>query len=152
MSCKSLLILQIVTFVLLSCFFETGVSIKCFTCRSDSDPKCADPFNNSTIQIIDCQRESEISPTVRPNMCRKTRQKVNGVWQYYRGCAYANEHSREGDGKCLWKTDTDNVSVETCTCGDKYGCNSASEHHYNAFLRYGGLFTTFFIITSFLRP
>lgn len=54
-----------------------GVSIKCWECRSDSDPKCSDPFDNSTLSITDCKQEAELGhlPGVRPTMCRKIRQK-----------------------------------------------------------------------------
>lgn len=46
-------------------------------CRSDSDPKCADPFDNSTVPITDCKQEPDLEhlPGVRPTMCRKIRQK-----------------------------------------------------------------------------
>lgn len=30
-------------------------SIKCWVCHSDSDPKCADPFDNTTLPIKDCR-------------------------------------------------------------------------------------------------
>jgi len=79
-----------VTFVL-DCYFPTdisyfpsflfssikGISIKCWVCRSDSDPKCADPFDNSTVPITDCKQEPDLEhlPGVRPTMCRKIRQK-----------------------------------------------------------------------------
>lgn len=55
----------------------TGIAIKCWECRSDSDPKCADPFDNSTLSITDCKQVGELGhlPGVRPTMCRKTRQK-----------------------------------------------------------------------------
>lgn len=58
-----------------SCF--TGHAIKCWVCRSDSDPKCADPFDNSTVPITDCKQEPELEhlPGVKPTMCRKIRQK-----------------------------------------------------------------------------
>lgn len=55
-------------------------------CRSDSDPKCADPFDNSTVPITDCKEEPELEhlPGVRPTMCRKTRQK--GTRSFPVGC------------------------------------------------------------------
>nr|CAD7576324.1 unnamed protein product [Timema californicum] len=54
-----------------------GSSIKCWVCRSDSDPKCSDPFDNSTVPITDCKQEPDLYhyPNVRPTMCRKIRQK-----------------------------------------------------------------------------
>lgn len=54
-----------------------GLSIKCWECRSDSDPKCADPFDNSTLSITDCKQNAELEhlPGVKSTMCRKIRQK-----------------------------------------------------------------------------
>lgn len=58
-------------------FVFIGLSIKCWVCRSDSDPKCADPFDNTTVPITDCKQEPDLEhlPGVRPTMCRKIRQK-----------------------------------------------------------------------------
>lgn len=30
-------------------------AIKCWVCHSDTDPKCADPFDNTTLPIKDCR-------------------------------------------------------------------------------------------------
>ncbi len=32
-----------------------GWAIKCWVCHSDADPKCADPFDNSSLPIKDCK-------------------------------------------------------------------------------------------------
>lgn len=88
-------------------------SIKCYVCQSNVDPKCADPFDNLTLPITDCdaypradlvpKSESDVLedrgffssftlPTpvkpLRATMCRKIRQKVNGEWRTIRGCGY----------------------------------------------------------------
>lgn len=105
-----------------------GYCIKCWVCRSDSDPKCADPFDNSTVPITDCTHEPYLPhfPGVRPTMCRKIRQKVNGQWRYFRNCAYLGEPGIEGDERfCLMRTGTYNIFMEYCTCNSKDGCNSA---------------------------
>jgi len=57
-----------------------GLAIKCWVCRSDSDPKCADPFDNSTVPITDCSQEPKLNISkeyqeVKATMCRKIRQK-----------------------------------------------------------------------------
>ena len=54
-----------------------GDSIKCWVCRSDGDPKCADPFDNTSFPIADCRTEQprEHLPGLEPTMCRKVRQK-----------------------------------------------------------------------------
>jgi len=56
---------------------QTGESIKCWVCRSDGDPKCADPFDNTSFPIADCRTEKprEHLPGLEPTMCRKVRQK-----------------------------------------------------------------------------
>ncbi len=33
----------------------SGYGIKCWVCRSDGDPKCADPFDNTSFPITDCR-------------------------------------------------------------------------------------------------
>lgn len=88
-------------------------TIKCYVCQSNVDPKCADPFDNLTLPITDCDEyprqdlvhKSEmdvieekgffatfgLSPPIKPlkaSMCRKIRQKVNGEWRTIRGCGY----------------------------------------------------------------
>lgn len=57
--------------------FILALSIKCWNCRSSTDPKCADPFDNSTVPITDCNQEKGLShlPGMKPSMCRKIRQK-----------------------------------------------------------------------------
>jgi len=103
-------------------------SIKCWECRSDSDPKCADPFDNSTLSITDCRQvePKEHLPGVRATMCRKIRQKVHGEWRYFRSCAWMGEPGIEGDERfCLMRTGTYNIFMEYCTCNSKDGCNSA---------------------------
>lgn len=112
-----------------SVFVHQGYSIKCWTCRSDSDPKCSDPFDNSTIPITDCKQEPELEhlPGIKPTMCRKIRQKVEGKWRYWRSCAYLGEPGIQGDERfCLMRTGTYNIFMEYCTCNSKDGCNAAS--------------------------
>ncbi|XP_063365269.1 uncharacterized protein LOC134653837 [Cydia amplana] len=103
-------------------------AIKCWNCRSNNDPKCADPFDNSTVPITDCVQEKGLPhlPGVRPTMCRKIRQKVNGEWRYFRDCAYLGEVGIQGDERfCLMRTGTYNIFLEYCTCNSKDGCNAS---------------------------
>ncbi|CAK9802157.1 hypothetical protein ANTQUA_LOCUS3161 [Anthophora quadrimaculata] len=118
------------------CCIQQGLAIKCWVCRSDSDPKCADPFDNTTVPITDCKQEPDLQhlPGVRPTMCRKIRQKVNGVWRYFRSCAYMGEPGINGDERfCLMRTGTYNIFMEYCTCNSKDGCNTASSIGGNLF-------------------
>lgn len=97
----------------------SGFAIKCWECRSDSDPKCADPFDNSTLSITDCRQvePKEHLPGVKATMCRKIRQKVHGEWRYFRSCAWMGEPGIEGDERfCLMRTGSYNIFLEYCTC------------------------------------
>ncbi|XP_049948821.1 protein quiver-like [Schistocerca serialis cubense] len=117
--------------VLLGLLVEPSTGIKCWECRSDTDPKCADPFDNSTVPITDCKQEPDLPHLkgIRPKMCRKIRQKVNGEWRYFRSCAYVGEVGIAGDERfCLMRTGTYNIFMEYCTCDSKDGCNSATSY------------------------
>ncbi|XP_044758742.1 uncharacterized protein LOC123316630 [Coccinella septempunctata] len=117
-------------------FIQQAFSIKCWDCRSDIDPKCADPFDNTTFAITDCStRKLEHLPGVRATMCRKMRQKVNGVWKYVRSCAFLGEPGIGGDERfCLMRTGTYNIFMEYCTCNTKDGCNTSSKMLFSPLL------------------
>ncbi|XP_061388231.1 uncharacterized protein LOC133323307 [Musca vetustissima] len=115
--------------ILVLCLAQTVLSIKCWDCRSDNDPKCGDPFDNSTLVITDCNQLKDLEhlPGVRPTMCRKIRQKAHGEWRYFRSCAFMGEPGIEGDERyCLMRTGSYNIFMEYCTCNSKDGCNGAS--------------------------
>ncbi|CAK1586855.1 unnamed protein product [Parnassius mnemosyne] len=119
----------LISIILLIFFVNRGFCIKCWNCRSSNDPKCADPFDNSTVPITDCKEEKGLAhlPGMKSSMCRKIRQKVNGEWRYFRDCAYLGEVGIQGDERfCLMRTGTYNIFIEYCTCNSKDGCNSSS--------------------------
>ncbi|EDW04150.1 uncharacterized protein LOC6562531 [Drosophila grimshawi] len=144
---------RLVAVVLLCCALQTAYGIKCWDCRSDNDPKCGDPFDNSTLAITDCQQAPELDHLrgVRPTMCRKIRQKVHGEWRYFRSCAYMGEPGIEGDERfCLMRTGSYNIFMEFCTCNSKDGCNGAGLQKSNLL---AVLFGTFSVgaVAHFLR-
>lgn len=108
-----------------------GEAIKCWVCRSDGDPKCADPFDNTSFPITDCKQEKprDHLPGLESTMCRKVRQKVNGNWRYIRSCAWLGEPGIGKDERyCIHRSGTYNIHVEYCTCRSKDGCNSAPKN------------------------
>ncbi|XP_035223890.1 uncharacterized protein LOC118196538 [Stegodyphus dumicola] len=106
----------------------SATSIKCWVCRSDADPRCVDPFDNTTIPIFDCDTvRLPHYEGLKATMCRKIRQKVYGNWRFIRTCAFLGSPG-EGTGNenyCTMRTGTYNVFMETCTCNSKDGCNGA---------------------------
>ncbi|XP_066247476.1 UPAR/Ly6 domain-containing protein crok [Euwallacea similis] len=116
-------------------FPDSSYGIKCWDCRSDADSKCADPFDNRTFAMTDCDQvkpstyiyDKDNYKTQKATMCRKIRQKVNGVWKYFRSCAFLGEIGIKGDERfCLMRTGTYNIFMEYCTCNSKDGCNTSS--------------------------
>lgn len=129
-------------------------AIKCYVCQSNIDPKCADPFDNFTLPITDCDAYpradlvtktdfeaveeksfflfSGSAPPVKPlmaNLCRKIRQKVNGEWRTIRGCGYLGSTGDLNDNShssCHVRHGTHDVFMETCICNNKAGCNGSA--------------------------
>lgn len=114
----------------LALLWESGEAIKCWECKSHADPRCADPFDNTSLPIAECAaRTLPHYPNLAASMCRKIRQKVNGNWRFIRSCAFLGTPG-EGtydENYCLMRTGTYDVFVETCTCNSKDGCNGASQ-------------------------
>ncbi|XP_064457755.1 UPAR/Ly6 domain-containing protein crok-like [Ornithodoros turicata] len=115
----------------------TGSAIKCWECNSRADPRCEDPFDNTTLPISECKARSLIHyPGLEATMCRKIRQKVYGSWRFIRSCAFLGVPG-EGtydENYCLMRTGTYDVFVETCTCNSKDGCNPAPRTRATAWL------------------
>eukprot|EP00096_Caligus_rogercresseyi_P010380 TRINITY_DN3763_c0_g1_i1.p1 TRINITY_DN3763_c0_g1~~TRINITY_DN3763_c0_g1_i1.p1 ORF type:complete len:146 (+),score=7.94 TRINITY_DN3763_c0_g1_i1:25-462(+) len=114
--------------LLISGIIVNVYAIKCWVCRSDGDPKCADPFDNTSFPITDCSVQPERAHLkgLKSTMCRKIRQKVDGKWRYIRSCARLGEPGMGGDERyCLHRSGTYNIHIETCTCRSKDGCNHA---------------------------
>lgn len=130
-------------------------AIKCYVCQSNIDPKCADPFDNLTLPITDCDAypradlvaKSEYDlveeksfflsfgqqPTARPlraTMCRKIRQKVNGEWRTIRGCGYLGAPGNSAPessetNNCHIRHGNYDIFMESCACNSKDGCNAS---------------------------
>ncbi|XP_060522654.1 uncharacterized protein LOC132699786 [Cylas formicarius] len=148
-----------ITSALVLLFVQFTLAIKCWECRSDADSKCADPFDNTTFAITDCSQAKPINyifdetdfKTQRSTMCRKIRQKVNGVWKYFRGCAFLGEIGIKGDERfCLMRTGTYNIFMEYCTCNSKDGCNTSSHVDVSLLLISSSILWVFFLF-SILR-
>ncbi|KAI4456131.1 atilla isoform b-related-related [Holotrichia oblita] len=138
-----LICLSTVLIVLL--FVENGFAIRCYQCTTDTDPKCADPFDNRTVGLTEClpKELGQDSAVVIPKMCRKIRQKVQGSWRYIRGCGFLGEVGIQGDERfCLMRTGTYNIFMEYCSCNSRDGCNSSDISKVSSVL-----FGTIFLIS-----
>ncbi|RWS28611.1 uncharacterized protein B4U80_05374, partial [Leptotrombidium deliense] len=82
--------LSLISFFAVNC-------IHCWSCSSELDPKCADPFDNTTDYLFKCPDKNINGIWQQSKLCRKIRQKVEGYWRTIRGCAYFGE-AGEGSG------------------------------------------------------
>lgn len=117
MGAINLAVISCLLVIIIPSLMQRGIqqveAIKCYVCQSNIDPKCADPFDNLTLHITDCDAypRADLVPRneldvieekgffsafsqpapVKPiaaSMCRKIRQKVDGEWRTIRGCGY----------------------------------------------------------------
>ncbi|KAI1285741.1 hypothetical protein HDE_11542 [Halotydeus destructor] len=125
--------------LLLLLTFSSSDGLRCWVCRSDTDPRCSDPFDNRSLPITDCDTQTlkhlKVEPLLpggpmrerRSTMCRKMRQKVEGQWRTIRNCAFLGRPG-EGTGNenhCLVRHGTHDIYTEYCTCDSRDGCNGA---------------------------
>ena len=76
---------RVLILIIRSIYWTAGAAIKCWVCRSDGDPKCADPFDNTSFPITDCAQEKprDHLPGLEATMCRKVRQKGIQLWSLW---------------------------------------------------------------------
>jgi len=115
-------------------FINPVSGIKCWECNSAYDKRCADPFQNITTELVDCdQRGSEMTHLplkadntsyTKANICRKTIQTVNENTRVIRACGWIPNDEQFKDRECYTKSGTNQVMVFHCVCySDK--CNAS---------------------------
>ncbi|XP_013789223.1 uncharacterized protein LOC106473089 [Limulus polyphemus] len=115
------------TFCALVIFFMAvhgGAAIKCWHCNSIYDPYCNDPFDNSTLALIDCNKIFlPHLPNTTASLCRKVIQKVNNDYRYIRDCGWLTDEYRMMD--CTERAGINQNLIQYCNCNTN-GCNKAS--------------------------
>lgn len=97
----------------------------CYVCNSLYDTRCADPFDPYTLGYIDCNLKDppgHLNSTLKPILCRKTVQRVDGKVRVVRGCGYIPD--KRDDKECVRRSGTYNVQVTYCACKKSF-CNGA---------------------------
>jgi len=109
------------------------LGIKCFSCNSHYDRNCADPFNNYTSELVNCDQEDhrmthlalrDDNTRHSANICRKTVQIVQDEMRIIRSCGWLPNPDSLKDRDCFTRTGTHSVMVYHCVCHED-GCNTA---------------------------
>jgi len=121
----------VTTVIVLLGSISVSAGIKCFSCNSHYDRNCADPFNNYTTELVNCNQEDHrmnhlplINGTKRhtANICRKTVQIVENEERIIRSCGWLPNTESMKDRECFTRTGTHQVMVYHCVCNED-GCN-----------------------------
>ncbi|XP_063244159.1 uncharacterized protein LOC134543194 [Bacillus rossius redtenbacheri] len=101
----------------------TASGLKCYSCASDTDTMCNDPFN-SRHALTDCESQRTYNQHANiVSYCKKVQQIRNNDHITVRGCAWASEMDK--DSICR-STDTPfYMEQKYCSVCSTDGCNSA---------------------------
>jgi len=120
-----------VSSILVLALATTTSGIKCFSCNSHYDRNCADPFNNYTSELVNCDQEDhrmthlalrDDNTRHSANICRKTVQIVQDEMRIIRSCGWIPNPEGLEERECFTRTGTHSVMVYHCVCHED-GCN-----------------------------
>ncbi|KAL1518340.1 hypothetical protein ABEB36_001977 [Hypothenemus hampei] len=135
-------------------FHSNPSLLQCYDCNSEYDPRCGDPFNPYSIGVVNCteqkipehliDHENANKTIVKPTVCRKLVQKVEGRKRVVRECGYLPD--KYDDKFCVRRTGTAHVEVYYCACTTSL-CNKASSlgHSWVFWFVFGSSATIFFV-------
>lgn len=116
-------------------FAPTALSVQCWTCASDLDPRCGDPFNATVprgahgYSLTNCDAPSTGAGGSYPyvssarSVCKKTKQLVNGDMTVIRACAWQMPDTPVGN--CPANSGPGHIRVIFCETCDSDACNGA---------------------------
>ncbi|XP_060520031.1 uncharacterized protein LOC132698142 [Cylas formicarius] len=138
--------------------WRTETPLRCYDCNSEFDPRCADPFNDYTIGIVNC---SELKPPehlinfdqhpndkLKPTVCRKIVQKIQGKTRVIRECGYIQD--TYDDKNCALRSGTKDVQLIYCSC-TKSLCNLGHAAIRPSPLLLGLIFAVLMIVSLKMR-
>ncbi|KAI5638026.1 hypothetical protein NE865_09260 [Phthorimaea operculella] len=122
----------LVPVVLLAVFVQNGESVRCWTCSSDLNPFCHDPFipqgssSNYLFRLENCDSNTGATYpylTSSKSACKKQKKYINGQLVVSRGCTWkrADDYSYQ----CPSTSSGPNEHLSFCETCDHDACNSA---------------------------
>ncbi|KAL0821669.1 hypothetical protein ABMA28_005109 [Loxostege sticticalis] len=123
--------------LLLAVFVQDGESVRCWTCSSDLNPYCGDPFPGSRsdyqpasqyqFRLENCDANTGATYpylTSSRSACKKQTKYINGQTVVSRGCTW--KRSDDYSVSCPSSTNGPNEITQFCETCDYDGCNGAS--------------------------
>ncbi|XP_066148265.1 UPAR/Ly6 domain-containing protein crok-like [Euwallacea fornicatus] len=141
-------------------YWKTETPLRCYDCNSLYDPRCGDPFDSYSIGIVNCSEQKppehlinpELPPNqrIKPTVCRKIIQKVDGYKRVIRECGYIQD--QRDDKQCIKRAGTFGIEVRYCAC-TKSLCNDGTAlRPSSVYLNYCVLFGAFSLLNKILEP
>ncbi|CAG9111506.1 unnamed protein product [Plutella xylostella] len=122
----------LVPVLLLAVMVKEGSSIRCWTCSSELDPMCNDPFlaqrpdAGYRFTLSNCDAHTGATYpylTSSKSACKKHKQYVNGILSVTRGCTWKRSDDYSNQCPATNSANERTVFCETC---EYDGCNGAS--------------------------
>ncbi|XP_026321284.1 uncharacterized protein LOC113231266 [Hyposmocoma kahamanoa] len=119
--------------LLLAVFVKDGESVRCWTCSSDLNPLCNDPFlvgrsdNSYLFRLENCDASTGATYpylTSSKSVCKKQKKYVNGLLVVTRGCTWKRQDDYYTN--CPGSTNGPNEVTTYCETCEFDGCNGAS--------------------------
>ncbi|KAL4709012.1 hypothetical protein ACJJTC_005873 [Scirpophaga incertulas] len=122
----------LVPVVLLAMFIHEGEPVRCWTCSSDLNPHCADPFlvgniDNSYFRLENCDANTGATYpylTSSKSACKKQKKYINGLLVVSRGCTWKVQN--DFTSTCPSSSNGPNEVTYFCETCDYDGCNGAA--------------------------
>ncbi|CAH2043494.1 unnamed protein product, partial [Iphiclides podalirius] len=123
-----------VTVVLFAIFVRNAESVRCWTCSSDLNPLCNDPFmagqsdNSYLFRLENCDATSAVSYpylTSSVSACKKQKKFVRGELVISRGCTWKRKDDYTNTCPST-STSSSNEVTSFCETCDYDACNGAS--------------------------
>ncbi|KAJ8706625.1 hypothetical protein PYW07_012703 [Mythimna separata] len=119
--------------ILLALFIKEGEPVRCWTCSSDQNPLCNDPFlagrsdNSSLIRLENCDSNAGTTyPYLAStkSVCKKMKKYINGQLIVSRGCTW--KHQDDYSTSCPRASNRPNEITSFCETCEYDGCNGAA--------------------------
>ncbi|XP_026756463.2 uncharacterized protein LOC113516271 [Galleria mellonella] len=123
----------LVPVLFLALFVEYGNSVSCWTCSSDINPFCNDPFlagrgeYSGQFQLENCDGRTGVTfpyLSSSKSACKKQKKYVNGLLVVTRGCTW--KRTDDYSNQCPNYSSSTNEIPSFCETCDYDGCNGAA--------------------------